>query len=268
MPKQISLRGHKALITGGARAIGAKIADVLTESGAAVMIADILDELGREIATHLSTPHIKAGFIHLDVTDDDQWENAVADTIRQLGGLDILINNAGVEFTSLITDIDPINLRQMLDVNVVGPLLGMKHAFRAMRPGGSAGKGGVIINISSVAATVAYPALAGYSASKSAIDRMTRVAAAEAGKLGYGIRVNCIYPGLIANEMGMHLAQDIVALELATDIQTVVNEIVSKTALGKLVEMSDVADAVVFLCSDAAKSITGAGLPVDAGYIL
>src|SRR5208282_667236 len=114
-----------------------------------------------------------------------------------LGGFDILVNNAGIEVTALVVHVDAGELRKMLDVNLVGTMLGMKHAFRAMRPNGVAGKGGAIVNISSVAATIAFPAIAGYSATKSGVDRMTRVAAMEAGKLGYGVRVNCIFPGLV-----------------------------------------------------------------------
>jgi NAD(P)-dependent dehydrogenase (short-subunit alcohol dehydrogenase family) len=153
----------------------------------------------------------------------------------------------------------------MMDVNVVGTMLGVKHAFRAMRPGGAAGNGGSIINIASVAATIAFPAIAGYSASKSAVDRLTRVAAVEAGKLGYGVRVNCIYPGLVPTEMGMKLAQDIVDIGLAPDIPAAVGGVVEQTPLGRLGEIGDMGDVVVFLASDAARFITGAGIPVDGG---
>src|SRR6202042_2603280 len=118
-----------------------------------------------------------------------------------LGGFDILVNNAGVEITSLVINIEAQDLRRMWDVNVVGAALGMKHAFRAMKPGGAAGKGGAVVNVASVAATIAFPGIAGYSGTKSAVDRMTRIAATESGKLGYGVRVNCIYPGLVPTEM-------------------------------------------------------------------
>ncbi len=93
---------------------------------------------------------------------------------------------------------------------MLGTSLGLKHAFRAMRPGGPAGRGGAVVNIASVAATIAFPGIAVYSATKSAVDRLTRVAAMESGKLGYGVRVNCIYPGLVPTEMGNQLAQDVV----------------------------------------------------------
>jgi NAD(P)-dependent dehydrogenase (short-subunit alcohol dehydrogenase family) len=252
-----SLAGRKALVTGGARGIGAAIAEALTNAGASVMIGDILTDLGKETVGRLAKIGAKTGFVELNVTDDAQWEKAVAATIATLGGYDILINNAGIEITE--------DLRRMCDVNIVGTGLGMKHAFRAMRPGGAAGAGGAIVNIASVAATIAFPAIAGYSGTKSAVDRMTRVAAMEAGKLGYGVRVNCLYPGLVPTDMGMQLANDIVAAGLAPDVGAAVASVVEQTPLGRLGEVGDMADAAVFLCSNEARFITGAGLPVDGG---
>src|SRR4051812_41038518 len=202
------LNGRRALVTGGARGLGQATAEALARAGAAVMIGDVLDELGTETARLIAKDGARAGFTHLDVTDEASWEAAVAATVDQFGGLDIVVNNAGIEITSLVVDIDPGQLRRMLDVNVVGTALGLKHGLRAMRPGGAAGAGGSIINIASVAATIAFPGIAGYSASKSAIDRMTRIGAAEAGKLGYGVRVNCVYPGLVPTAMGTQLAVD------------------------------------------------------------
>jgi NAD(P)-dependent dehydrogenase (short-subunit alcohol dehydrogenase family) len=134
-----------------------------------------------------------------------------------------------------------------------------------MRPTGSAGQGGVIINVSSVAATIAFPGIGGYSATKSGVDRLTRVGAMESGKLGYGVRVNCIYPGLVANQMGMQLAQDMVSLGLWPSVESAVGDVIGLTPLGRLGEQAEMADAVVFLASDAARFITGVGLPVDGG---
>ena len=204
------LTGRKALVTGGARGLGAGMAEALARAGAAVVIGDILTEAGQATADELKKSGATAGFVQLDVTNDASWELAVADTIKELGGLDILVNNAGLEITSLIVDLDPDDIRKMLEVNVLGTSLGLKHAFRAMRPGGPAGRGGAVVNIASVAATIAFPGIAVYSATKSAIDRLTRVAAMESGKLGYAVRVNCIYPGLVPTDMGNQLAQDVV----------------------------------------------------------
>src|SRR5580658_3083156 len=144
------LTGRRALVTGGARGLGAGMAEALARAGAAVVIGDILEDAGQATAA----------FVPLDVTNDASWELAIADTIKELGGLDILVNNAGLEITSLIVDLDPDDIRRMLDVNVLGTALGLKHAFRAMRPGGPAGRGGAVVNIASVAATIAFPGIA------------------------------------------------------------------------------------------------------------
>jgi NAD(P)-dependent dehydrogenase (short-subunit alcohol dehydrogenase family) len=259
------LSGRRALITGGARGIGAGIAAALADAGAAVMIGDVLHDVGREAAAGIAAGGKTAKFTPLDVTDDASWAAAVTATIEDLGGFDILINNAGIEVTALIVDIEAEPLRKMLDVNIIGTSLGMKHAFRAMRPNGPAGRGGAVVNISSVAATIAFPAIAGYSATKSGVDRLTRVGAAEAGKLGYGVRVNCLYPGLVATDMGLKLATDVVAAGLWPNVEAAIGDVIGLTPLGRLGDVSDMADATVFLCSDAARFITGIGLPVDGG---
>ncbi|MFE5502681.1 SDR family NAD(P)-dependent oxidoreductase [Amycolatopsis japonica] len=254
------LSGRKALVTGGAQGLGAGMAEALAQAGASVVIGDVQEDLGRATADKLD-----AGFVRLDVTDEQSWEQAVDAVIGELGGLDIVVNNAGVEITGLVADLDPADVRKMLDVNVLGTALGVKHAFRAMRPGGPAGAGGAVVNIASVAATIAFPGIAGYSATKSAVDRLTRVAAMEAGKLGYGVRVNCVYPGLVPTQMGNQLAQDVVEVGLFPSVEDAIGAVVAQTPAGRLGEVADMADAVVFLASDAARFITGAGLPVDGG---
>ncbi len=259
------LTGRKALVTGGAQGLGAGMAQALADAGAAVIIGDIQDGAGKATAEVLRDRGATAGYVQLDVTDDAGWEAAVTSTISELGGLDIVVNNAGVELSSLVVDLDPADVRKMLDVNILGTALGVKHAFRAMRPGGAAGGGGAVVNIASVAATIAFPGISAYSATKSAVDRLTRVAAIESGKLGYGVRVNCIYPGLVPTEMGTKLAGDLVELGLAPSVEAAVGSVIGQTPLGRLGEVADMADVVVFLASDAARFITGAGVPVDGG---
>jgi len=221
---QFDLAGRCALVTGGARGLGAGMAQALTAAGARVMIADVLKDVGEQTAAGLSG----GGFVELDVTDDAAWENAVAHTVGELGGLDVVVNNAGIEVTQLIVDTDPDDVRRMLDVNVLGTMLGIKHGLRAMRPGGAAGNGGTIINVASVAATIAFPGIAGYSATKSAVDRLTRV--------------------------GLFESPD-----------AAVAAVVGLTPSGRLGEVADIADAVVFLASDASRFVNGVGLPVDGG---
>ena len=134
-----------------------------------------------------------------------------------------------------------------------------------MRPGGAAGAGGTVINVASVAATIAFPGIAIYSATKSGVDRLTRVAAMESGKLGYGVRVNCIYPGLVPTAMGAGLANDMAGIGLFGSAEEAVGAVVELTPSGRLGTVEDMADAVVFLASDASRFVNGVGLPVDGG---
>jgi 3alpha(or 20beta)-hydroxysteroid dehydrogenase len=254
------LTGRHALVTGGARGLGAGMAQALAAAGAAVMIGDVLDDLATQTAAEIG-----GHSVHLDVTDESSWEAAVATAVEQLGGLDIVVNNAGIELSGLISEANADDIRRMLEVNVLGTALGIKHGLRTMRPGGPAGNGGAIVNIASVAATIVFPGIAGYSATKSAVDRLTRVAAFEAGKLGFGVRFNCVYPGLVPTAMGQKLAVDVAELGLFESPEAAVGAVIEQTPLGRLGEVADMADAVVFLASDQARFITGIGLPVDGG---
>ena len=254
------LAGRKALVTGGAQGLGKKFAEYLTAAGATVVIADVQDEKGKEVAESIG-----GTFVHLDVTDDASWEAAVAQAVSEVGGLDILVNNAGIEIASLFINLDADVARRIFDVNVIGTSLGIKHAFRTMGPGGAAGNGGAVINVASVAAHIAFPALSQYSASKSAVDRITRIAAMEAGKLGLGVRVNCVAPGLIPNEMGAGLANELTAMGLFESAEAAVGQVVELTPSGGLATEEDIAEAVVFLASDRSKFINGVDLSVDGG---
>src|SRR5437899_7249771 len=256
------LHGRKAVVTGGARGLGAGMAEALARAGAAVAVGDIREDIGKATVDALAQSGGIARFVPLNVTDEASWEAAITRTIDELDGLDIVVNNAGIEISELVIDLNPQNVLRMLEVNVLGTALGIKHAFRAMRPGGAAGKGGAVINVSSVAATIAFPGIAVYSATKSAVDRLTRVAAMESGKLGYGVRVNCIYPGLVPTAMGAGLANDVAQLGLFESPEAAVAAVIDLTPSGRLGEVADMAAAVVFLASDAASFINGVGLPV------
>jgi len=260
MTTELNLTGRRALVTGGAQGLGEGMARALAAAGATVIVADLNDDLGSKVAEAVG-----GHFVHLDVTDDSSWEAGIASAIAQAGGLDVVVNNAGIEITSLFLNLDASDVRKMLEVNVLGTALGIKHAFRAMGPGGAAGQGGTVINVASVAATIAFPGISGYSATKSAVDRLTRVAAMESGKLGLGIRVNCVYPGLVPTEMGTGLANDMVTLGLFDSVEAAIGGIVELTPSGRLGTVEDMADAVVFLASDQSKFINGVGLPVDGG---
>ena len=252
----LDLTGRTALVTGAAQGLGEGRALARAAAGATGVGADRQDDLGAKVADSGG-----GTFAHLDVSDDANWESVVGGLDR----LDIVVNNAGIEITSLIVDVDAAAARKQLEVNLLGTTLGIKHAFRAMRPGGTAGHGGTVINVASVAATIAFPGIAVYSATKSGVDRLTRVAAAESGRLGYGVRVNCIYPGLVPTAMGAGLANDCAELGLFGSPEEAVGAVIALTPSGRLGEVADMADAVVFLASDASRFVNGAGLPVDGG---
>lgn len=253
----------RAVITGGAKGLGLKEAQKLAEQGASVVIADIDEDAGTAAAAELTNAGHKVTFVRLDVTDDASWEDAIAQSVEALGGFNALVNNAGIEISDLLVDIKAEDIRKTFDVNVLGSTLGVKHAFRAMQPGGAAGEGGVIVNTASVAATIAFPGIAAYSASKSAVERLTKVAAAESGRLSYGVRVNTVAPGLVPNAMGAQLAVDMERLGLFESSDAAVGAVVSLTPSGRLATEDDIADGVVFLLSQQATFINGVTLSID-----
>lgn len=261
----LSLAGRTALVTGAARGIGAAIAQTLAQWGASVVIADVLETEGKKTAARLSAEGLEARFVHLDVTDELSWEAAVFDTLGDNGRLDIVVNNAGTEITTLIADADAKAFSRLCDVNLTGVLLGMKTAFNTMRPGGAAGHGGVVVNVSSTAAQTAFPATGPYAATKAGVERLTKIGAVEAGRLGYGVRVNCVYPGFIATELSAESARKAVAMGLFPDAAAVQAFVAEQTPLGRLGMPEDVAGTVAFLCSDTAAFLTGVGVQVSGG---
>lgn len=261
----ISLEGKVALITGGARGIGAAMASAFASSGAKVMISDILEEAGRETVEAIRKAGGDADFARHDVRDESAWEATVTETVARFGGLTTVINNAGIETSAKLTEISVEQIDRLLSVNVRGLVLGMKHAMRAMCPGGAAGKGGSILNLSSMAQLRAGQGTGVYAATKAAVDRLTKVGAVEGGATGWNIRVNCLYPGLIQTEMLGGLLAQRITMGLAENVEQLQSRLSSGTPLKRLGTVEDVANAALFLCSDMASFITGVGLSVDGG---
>lgn len=252
-----------AIVTGGANGLGLRTATRLAERGAAVVLADINEEAGKAAAASLTDAGHRAAFVHLDVTQDASWAAGIEAATTALGGApNALVNNAGIEISDLFVDLDPEGMRKILEVNVLGTALGIKHGFRAMRPEGG-GSGGAIVNIASVAATIAFPGIAAYSASKSAVERLTKVAAAEAGRLGYGVRVNTVAPGLVPNAMGAQLAVDMERLGLYESTDAAVGAVVGLTPSGRLATEDDIANGVAFLLSPDGEFVNGVTLSID-----
>ncbi len=265
-PEPFRLDGKVALVTGAGRGIGAKCAEVLAQAGAKVVVSDILDQQGEAVAARIRDQGQKGIFQHLDVTSEEQWIAAIQAAIAGFGRFDVLVNNAGIEQIGLLENITAKEWRQLMAVNSDGVFLGTKQAILAMKPGGLAGRGGSIVNISSNAGIVAYYAAAAYSASKGAVRMLTKVAAVECGRHQYRIRVNSVHPGVIRTDlMGAGLAR-LANLGLVPSAEEAVTMFTNMHPIGRLGEPCDVAYAVLYLASDASDFITGSELVVDGGF--
>lgn len=264
--KDLRLDGKVALVSGAARGLGAEMARALAGAGATVLCTDMLEADGEATAAAIVRAGGKAGFLMHDVTDESQWEQAVATAVSRYGGLDIVVNNAGIEKMELLADYKLEDFRRVMEVNVTGVFLGVKHAVRTMSPGGAAGRGGSIVNISSVAGLIGIAALSGYCASKGAVRLLTKAAAIECAQLKTGIRVNSIHPAVVWTQMGENFLNHFVELGLMPDYAT--SEATFKAAhpIGHFGEPRDIASAVLFLASDLSKWMTGSELVVDGGF--
>ncbi len=253
------------MVTGGARGIGAASARALAEAGAAVLITDVLDEEGQKTAAAIAETGARAGYLRHDVRDEAAWKSAVAEAEKRFGGLDILLNNAGIFALKPMSETSIEEFRHMQSINVDGVFLGMKStipsiAKRAQQwPGG-----GSIINLSSVAGLTGAAFAVPYNASKGAVRLMTKGAALECSQLGHKIRVNSIHPGIIDTMMGQKVMDDLVATGAGSANEVRTNAI-GLHPLGRLGVAADVANAVVFLAGDDAAFMTGSEVVVDGG---
>lgn len=222
-------------------------------------------ERGEATAACICEQGVKAIFIRHDVTDESGWVAALDLTIKQFGGLDIFVNNAAIEQTCMIADVKFADVQKLIAINVTGMIIGHKHAIRAMRPGGPAGNGGSIINLSSVSGLIGTPALGVYTASKGAVRLFSKSAAIECDRLGYGIRVNSIYPGLVDTDMGNKLIDDFVGLGVIMDRADAQQQMLAGYPIGRTGVPVDIANAALFLASDLSSWIAGTEIVVDGG---
>ncbi|KAH6827023.1 TAPETUM 1 [Perilla frutescens var. hirtella] len=258
LPSKRRLLGKVAVITGGARGIGAATAKAFAENGAYVVIADILDELGAKLADS-----IRGRYVHCDVSIEGDVERAIQLAVNWKGRLDIMFNNAGISGPEgSITNLKMEQLMALLAINLNGVVHGIKHAARAMIEGKTAG---TIICSSSSAAIMGGLASHAYTLSKEAILGLARSSACELGV--HGIRVNCVAPHGVPSEMLMSAYRRFLGNQnlQPEDVSKIVGE---KGSLlrGRGGSLEDVAKAVLFLASGDAGFITGHNLVIDGGY--
>ena len=259
------LDGKTAIVTGAAQGIGPACAEALAQAGANVVLTDILEEMGRETAEAIRSAGFKAEFLTQDVTDETRWQAVVAHTIERFGGLDVLVNNAGVEFVHFIPDLTLETWRKIQTVNTEGVFLGTKHAMIAMKPGGAAGKGGSIVNLSSDAGLMGTPGFSAYCASKGAVRIFSKAAASEGGAAG--IRVNSVHPGMIRTAMGDRAFAGMARIAGLGDDSAQVETLFTtlRCPLGRVGTTREVAAAVLYLASEASSYVTASELVVDGG---
>ncbi|MET8776883.1 glucose 1-dehydrogenase [Nocardia sp. NPDC004654] len=230
-----------AIISGGARGMGASHAGLLVSEGAKVVVGDILDDEGRRLVEELGAA---ARYIHLDVTSSDDWSAAVATAVGEFGSLNVLVNNAGIINGSSLQNFDVDRWRRILDVNLTGTFLGMRAVVEPM----IAARGGSIINVSSIEGLRGAPWAHGYVASKWGVRGLAKSAALELAP--HNIRVNSLHPGLIRTPMTAGIPDDLVTIPL-----------------GRPAGSEEVSTFVLFLASDESSYATGSEFVVDGGLV-
>ncbi len=260
-----SLEGKAALITGAAAGIGAACARELAAAGATVMLTDVNLDGCHGLAAELQQQGKTAFCARHDVASEEDWQRVINETLSQCGGLDVLVNNAGVYLGGTLVSNSLENVRKVHQVNVDSIFLGMKYVALAMKPGGDAGNGGSIINLSSVAGIIGLPGHTAYGSTKGAVRLYTKHAAVEFARFGYGIRVNSVHPGLIETSMGDQLFKDFVGIGLAVDLDAARTAVLDMTPIGRLGQPEDVANMVRFLASAESAYCTGSEFVIDGG---
>lgn len=236
------LENKVIIVTGGARGMGATHVRKLADEGAKVVITDLLEEDGMQLANELGD---KALFVKQDVSSPDDWKTVIEKTEETFGPVNVLVNNAGIDVPEqALEEYSEDTYDKVIQVNQKSVFLGMKYVVPSMKKAG----GGSIVNISSLAGIVAAYKKIAYTASKFAVRGMTKAAALELGD--YGIRVNSIHPGFIRTPMTEHLIND---------------ELVQAFPLRKAGEPEEVSHLVVYLASDESTYSTGAEFIIDGG---
>src|SRR5713226_3312381 len=244
------LSGKVALVTGGTSGIGKTTAIEFARAGAKVVLTGRREKEGAQVVDEIRKLGGDAAFVRADVAKDGDVKAMVNFTVGKFGRLDVAFNNAGVEWKGALDQATEAEYRRIFDINVWGVLNSMRHEIPAMLKSG----GGAIVNTSSVAGHVGLAQVSVYIASKHAVEGLTKAVALEFAK--QNIRINAVAPGVIQTEMFDRFAGE----ELRAQLTSIV-------PVGRIGASEEIAAAVLYLCSDAAKFTTGTSLVVDGGYV-
>jgi len=265
MQQFCSLTNKVALVTGAASGIGFACAQALYNAGASILLTDIDGAAAQRAAQTLNGGEGKVMALQQDVGDESSWPMAVNSAVDELGGLDILVNNAGIYIGGALLANSREQLQRLNAINVESVFMGMRAAAAVMQPDGACGRGGSIINLSSVAGLIGVPGHSAYGSTKGAVRLYSKHAAVEFARFGYGIRVNSVHPGVIETPMGEQVFDDLVEIGMAADRESAVAMLHQMIPQARLGSVTDIANMVLFLAADESSYITGQELVVDGG---
>ena len=254
-----SVENKVALVTGAAVGIGRACAEILASGGAKVLLTDMNLDAVSATTEELKAKGYTVACAEQNVTDQARWSEIVELCTERFGALDILVNNAGIYVGGLVINNTLEEVRRVQEVNVDSIYMGTQAAARVMQPGSS------IINLSSVAGIKGLPGHSAYGASKGAVRLYSKHSAIEFARMGLGIRVNSVHPGVIATAMGSQVYDDFVACGMANSIEEAQAQVAELTPLGREGQVEEVASLVRFLASDASSYCTGSEFVVDGG---
>ena len=255
------LTGRVAIVTGAGKGIGFATAARLAAAGATVYLADI------DHTTAASAGETIGGrALALDVTKPSQWSNAVEQIAAEAGRLDILVNNAGIMRVIPFLETTLEDYRVQHKINVEGTWIGMQACYALLSEGAKTTPGSSIINLSSIYGQLGGRGVAGYAATKGAIRLLTKAVAVEFAELRSGIRVNSVHPGPVNTDLLRDVVKGAVAGGVIADIDQGMSFTAAQHPVGRMAEAADIADAIVFLASDASRFMTGTEIVVDGGY--
>ena len=253
------LEGKVCIVTGASSGIGRGIAELFARECGSVIIADIQEQRGQEVAQSIAGEQGVASFFRLDVSDEASWQEIIEYTLKTHSRLDVLVNNAGIGFVKPILETTVAEWRRVMKINMEGVFLGVRAAVPAMRR--NAGRGGSIINVSSNIIMVPSATQGAYCASKSAVGAFSKVAAIEFAQ--DNIRVNTVYPGFVETAILDVAFQE--AAKAGRNKQELLQMFGESNLIGRVGQPIDIAYPMLFLASDESSFVTGSDFVIDGG---
>jgi NAD(P)-dependent dehydrogenase (short-subunit alcohol dehydrogenase family) len=254
------MQGRVALVTGGASGIGAACAKTLAGAGASVLVTDIDETLGEQVVSAINASGGRAKFAQHDVTDESQWASVVAQCQAEFGGINVLVNNAGIAIMCDVFEMSLEDWQRQQAINLDGVFLGVKHCVPVMK---DMADGGSVINISSVAGLQGAAGLSAYNATKGGVRLFTKGVALECGRNGWPVRVNSVHPGIIATPIWDKIDPTLAADGSNNYDPDEMSEAAVPTGIAG--QPTDIANGVLFLASDESSYMTGSELVIDGG---